>query len=96
MYCVVQNQYKVDGDLMRSWDGHQINDLALTADCKYLLATPASGQVVRVHQLQGNVECQIAAPSAIISMSLASDFRHLLVRLLPTSQYSPGGAQCST
>lgn len=87
--CVVQHQYSVAGALMRSWKGHQINDLALTADCKYLLATPASGQVVRVHQLQGDVECQIAAPSPIISMSLASDFRHLLVRSLPTRQYFP-------
>ena len=41
----VQHQYGVDGKLLRSWKGHQINDLALTADCKFLLATPASGQV---------------------------------------------------
>ena len=37
------------------------------------------GQVVRVHQLQGDLESHIAAASTIISISLASDSRHLLV-----------------
>jgi len=75
----------VDGALLRTWSGHQINDLALTADGRHLLATPANGQQVRVYALQAGVEREIAAPSAIISISLASDSRHLLVRALIAS-----------
>ena len=78
---LAQYHHGIDGKLLRTWGGHQINDLALTADGQYLLATPANGQVVRLYALQAGVEREIAAPSAIISIALASDSRHLLVRL---------------
>ena len=81
-YCLVlQYQHSVDGKLLRTWNGHQINDLALTADGRFLLATPSNGHAVRVYGLHAPVpvERDISAPSAIVSISLASDSRHLLV-----------------
>ena len=74
----------MDGKLLRTWNGHQINDLALTADGRFLLATPSNGHAVRVYGLHAPVPLErvITAPSAIISISLASDSRHLLARAL--------------
>jgi hypothetical protein len=44
----MQYQHSVDGKLLRTWNGHQINDLALTADGRFLLATPSNGNMARV------------------------------------------------
>ena len=33
--------HSVTGELLRTWRGHRINDLALTADGRHLLATPS-------------------------------------------------------
>ncbi len=93
-WLALQYQHGVDGQLLRTWNGHQINDLALTADGRFLLATPSNGHAVRVYGLHTAVPVErvITAPSAIISISLASDSRHLLARrLLPgiTTATSP-------
>jgi len=93
-----QYQHGVDGKLLRTWNGHQINDLALTADGRFLLATPSNGHAVRVYGLHTAVPVErvITAPSAIISISLASDSRHLLARLftLRHHRYSCCPARC--
>lgn len=77
--------HSVTGELLRTWKGHRINDLALTGDGRHLLATPAGESCVRIYQLDGEGEAAVLGTHSIISICLAADSRHLLV-CLPDSQ----------
>jgi hypothetical protein len=76
---LVQHMHSVTGELLRTWRGHRINDLALTADGRHLLATPSGEACVRVYQLDGERETALLSVQSIISICLAADSRDLLV-----------------
>lgn len=42
--------HSVTGELLRTWRGHRINDMALTADGRFLLATPSGESCVHIYQ----------------------------------------------
>jgi WD40 repeat protein len=75
------HMHSVTGELLRTWRGHRINDLALTADGRHLLATPSGEACVRVYQLDGERETALLSVQSIISICLAADSRDLLVHL---------------
>ncbi len=77
--CRAQHMHSVTGELLRTWKGHRINDLALTGDGRHLLATPAGESCVRIYQLDGEGEAAVLGTHSIISICLAADSRHLLV-----------------
>ena len=86
--------HSVTGELLRTWRGHRINDLALTADGRHLLATPSGEACVRVYQLDGERETALLSVQSIISICLAADSRDLLVSssdaLVQPSRHSSG------
>lgn len=77
----MQHMHSVSGDLLKSWKGHRVSDLALAATRRgtFLVATPADDNCVRLYQLDGPAEATLRCDVSIMCTTVSADASHLLV-----------------